>query len=172
MFSARDLQALELPYEQRDLSMLIFLPAKVGGLAEFERRLTAANLKVWQGKLRDNMVDVTLPRFKVTAEFSLKEPLTALGMGVAFSDKADFAGMTSSEGLQISAVLHKAFIDVNEEGTEAAGATVVEIEKKSKKGGSVRLPPEFRADQPFVFFIRDERNGSILFLGRVVDTRN
>ncbi len=164
-FKGDGFEALELPYEQHDLSMLVFLPAKGTELAEFEKRLTAVNLKAWQGKMRDHMVDVTLPKFKVTAEFMLKDVLTRLGMPLAFDRRrADFSGMTSRERLFISHVVHKAFVDVNEAGTEAAASTAVLVELTS-----MPKPATFRADHPFVFLLRDNRTGSILFAGRVVN---
>jgi serpin B len=110
-------------------------------------------------------VDITLPKFKVTAEFSLKDALSRLGMPIAFDRvKADFSGIATREKLHISAVVHKAFVDVNELGTEAAAATAVGV-------GTLSLPPPatFRADRPFVYLIRDNRTGSILFMGRVVN---
>src|SRR5262249_20052093 len=116
---------LELPYESRDLSMLVFLPAKVDGLAAFEKTLTAENLTKWLGQSKRHQVDVKLPKFKITAEFKLKDVLAQMGMTLAFSDKADFSGMTSQEKLFIDQVVHKAFVDVHEKGTEAAAATAV-----------------------------------------------
>jgi serpin B len=163
-FKGDGFEALDLPYESHDLSMVIFLPGQ-GGLAEFEKRLTPANLQGWLGKLRDHRVDVTLPKFKVTAEFMLKDTLSRLGMPLAFDRrKADFSGMTTRERLFISHVIHKAFVDVNEKGTEAAASTAVVMERLSAPP-----PATFRADRPFVFFIRDNRTGSILFAGRVTD---
>ncbi|MCI0456905.1 MAG: serpin family protein [Gemmataceae bacterium] len=156
-------EALELPYEQRDLSMVVLLPKKADGMAAFEKMLTPANLSAWLRKLSDHQVDVTLPKFKITAEFMLKDTLSQMGMPIAFQrGKADFSGMTSREKLFISHVVHKAFVDVNEAGTEAAAATAVVIERESAPP-----PATFRADRPFVFLIRDNRTGSILFVGRV-----
>lgn len=160
-------QALELPYVGMELSMVILLPKKVDGLSEFEKSLTAANLAAWLEKMRETeMDDVLLPRFKTTAEFQLNRELTALGMTDAFvPDKADFSGMNGKRDLFISRVVHKAFVDVNEEGTEAAAATGVEV-------GVTSAPAQrnvFRADHPFMFLIRDNRFGGILFLGRLVN---
>jgi RNA polymerase sigma factor (sigma-70 family) len=159
---------LELPYKERDLSMLILLPKKVDGLAEFEKSLTADKLGEWHSKLRASKVQLSLPKFKMTSEFELAEQLQAMGMTLAFdSRRADFSGMNGgSEPLSISAVVHKTFVDVNEEGTEAAGATAVVM---GFTGAPPRKEVEFRADHPFVFLVRDNRSGSILFLGRVVD---
>jgi serine protease inhibitor len=152
-------------YEERDLSMIVLLPNEAEGLPAFEKRLTPANLTKWLGKLSDHRVNVTLPMFKVTSEFVLNDVLSEMGMPIAFDRlKADFSGMTTRERLRISYVVHKAFVDVNEAGTEAAASTAVVMERYS-------LPPPatFRADHPFVYIIRDNRSGSILFLGRIVN---
>ena len=113
-------------------------------------------------------VDVALPRFKMTAELELSSTLSALGMPLAFDDKkADFTGITRAEPLFISQVRHKAFVEVNEEGTEAAAATGVVMTTRSAPA----LPQVFRADHPFVFLIRDVATGTVLFMGRVTDPR-
>ncbi len=157
-------EAVELPYEDRDLSMVVFLP-KQGGLAAFEKTLTAANLATWQRGLKFHAVQVTLPKFKVTDEFMLGSTLVKMGMPAAFDpNRADFSGMTSQAKLFISHVVHKAFVDVNEAGTEAAAATAVVMAT-----AAAPQPATFTADRPFVYLIRDNRTGSILFLGRVVN---
>lgn len=164
-FDGDTFQAVELPYENHDLSMLVFLPKKADGLAEFEKGLTAARLAEWLSKLSLHSVDVTLPRFKVAAQPDLNKVLSEMGVRQAFDPRrADFSGMTARERLFVSAVLHKAFVDVNEAGTEAAAATGMVFD-------AVSAPPPatFRADRPFVFLIRDNRTGSILFLGRVMN---
>jgi serpin B len=161
------LQIIELPYAGKELSMVALLPRRVDGLAELERALTPKGLADWTGGLREQEVVVFLPKFKVVSQFRVDTALRALGMVEAFSPgKADFSGMDGKpHWLFISAVLHKAFVDVNEEGTEAAAATGVVVSVTS-----VRVqPPTFRADHPFLFVIRDNRTGSILFMGRVVD---
>jgi serpin B len=163
-----DFQALELPYKGKDLSMVVLLPKKVNGLAALEGRLTTANLAAWLDRLREQEVQVALPRFKVTRAFNLNKVLEALGMRRAFiPGGADFTGMSGSNGrkLFIQAVVHKAFVDVNEEGTEAAAATGVAEGQEAEPVA----PPVFRADHPFVFLIRDNRSGSILFLGRLTN---
>jgi serpin B len=160
-----DFEALELPYEEHDLSMIVLLPNNADGLPTFEKKLTAANLTEWLGKLSDHKVDVTLPKFRLTCEFMLNDVLSKMGMPVAFdSDKADFSGMTTHDRLFISHVVHKAFVYVDEAGTEAAASTAVVMERLSNP-----TPATFRADHPFVYLVRDNRTGSILFLGRVVD---
>jgi serpin B len=161
-------QALELPYAGGRLSMVVLLP-KLGGLDELEKGLLEPELAAWLGRLKKSKVEVHLPRFKSTSAFRLDDALLALGMSDAFSSAADFSGMDGERDLFISAVLHKAFVDVNEEGSEAAAATAVVMLK------SVALEPAipvFRADRPFVFLIRDSRTGSILFVGRFADPRD
>jgi serpin B len=148
-----------------DLSMVVLLPKKVDGLAELEKNLSAARLGEWLGKLRKQEVMVALPKFKLTKEFMLNKVLASMGMPSAFDAKrADLTGMNGTgPRLFISVVVHKAFVDVNEEGTEAAAATGVGIALASA------LHPTFRADHPFVFLIRDNHTGSVLFLGRVAN---
>jgi serpin B len=110
-------------------------------------------------------VDVSLPRFELTFPFRLDDSLKTMGMMDAFSDNADFSGMDGSKELYIGAVLHKAFVIVSEQGTEAAAATAVTMQTKAL----AFQPIVFRADHPFVFLIRENSTGSILFLGRVVN---
>ena len=159
------LQILELPYKGDDLSMVLLLPKQVDGLAELEKSLTLENLNDLLGKLRKQKVEVYIPKFKMTSEFSLARLLADMGMPDAFSRKADFSGMNGTLDLFISAVLHKAFVEVNEEGTEAAAATAVVMKLK----GAASAAPVFRADHPFVFTIKDIHSGSILFIGRIMN---
>jgi len=159
------LQTLELPYKGDDLSMLVLLPKAKDGLAGLEKELTADNLTKWQKQMRKQEVEVFLPKFKMTSQFGLSDTLKAMGMPDAFDEsKADFSGMTGKKDLFISDVIHKAFVEVNEEGTEAAAATGVMMELSM-----VLEEPVFRADHPFVFMIKDNNTGSILFVGRIVD---
>ena len=161
-------QALELPYEANELSMIVFLPRRVAGLAEFEQTLTASRVTDWLTRMTADEVVVTLPRFKVTAQFELKPALTELGMPLAFSrEKADFSGITKAVPLWLSAVIHKAYVEVDEKGTEAAAATGAVATMTSAK--IPRAPKVFRADHPFFFVIRDSRTGSLLFAGRIVN---
>jgi serpin B len=163
------LQALELPYAGGDLSLLVLLPKEKGGLAELEKKLTTEMVAGVVGRLRPREVQVALPRFKTTARFELRKVLSDMGMPRAFDDDADFSGMTGRRDLWISKVIHQAFVDVNEEGTEAAAATAVVM---ATPGAVDSEPaPVFRADHPFVFLIRDTRSGSILFLGRLADPK-
>jgi len=155
-----------VPTGPSTMSMLVVLPKKAGGLAALEQQATAANIAKWVGALRSQNVVVFLPRFTMTTQFELSKELKALGMTDAFSGAADFSGISASAAnkLAISAVIHKAFIDVNEEGTEAAAATAVMMVGSAFRPGQ---PIQFRADHPFLFMIRHEPTGSILFMGHV-----
>jgi serpin B len=157
-------QALELPYAGKDLALVVLLPRKVDGLAALERSLTSAKLTTWLGKLHAVEVDVALPKFQLTEELQLAKTLSEMGMPNAFNSRADFSGMDGSHDLFLSAVVHKAFVDVNEKGTEAAAATGVAV----KATAMLANAPVFRADHPFLFLIRDTRSGSILFMGRLI----
>src|SRR5262249_8635257 len=159
-------QALELSYEGGDLAMVVVLPKQVGGLGDLERSLTPQRLADWMSRLEPRRVDVALPRFKVSSAFRLKDTLSAMGMPLAFTSKADFSGMAGAGGLSLSDVIHRAYVDVNEKGTEAAAATAVIVGRSAAPGGPVVT---FRADHPFLFIVRDQRTGCILFLGRVKD---
>jgi serpin B len=167
--AADDLQLLELPYGGGSLSMVVLLPQKVDGLSQLEAKLSAGNLQKWLGSAKSEQVMVFLPKFKTTATFDLTGTLKSMGMASAFNPgSADFSGMTGSKDLYVSSVIHKAFVDVNEEGTEAAAATAI-IMAPTAVVVKPKAPPVFRADHPFVFLIRDNRNGAILFLGRITD---
>jgi serpin B len=162
-------QFLELPYGDRSLSLIAILPENEDGLAEIEGKLGFGNWRQWTGRLQPQEVIVYLPRFKTTSQFELGNLLQSMGMVSAFVPRsADFSGMTGTRELFISAVLHKAYVDVNEEGTEAAAATAITMRASARVFRPTK-PPVFRADHPFVFAIRDNRNGAILFLGRVAD---
>ena len=162
-------QGLELPYVDNELSMIVLLPKKYDGLGELEQSLTLEHLSQWQSKLVKREVVVSIPKFKLTSQFSLASVLKAMGMTDAFSSSANFSGMNGKRDLFISAVIHKAYVDVNEEGTEAAAATAVTM-RLTSMGPSSR-PPVFRADHPFLFLIRDNQSGSILFIGRVMNPK-
>jgi serpin B len=157
-------QVVELPYESHELSMVVLLPDE-GGFEAFEGSLDAAQVEALLDEVGYRKVALAMPRFEFDAEFSLAETLAGMGMPAAFSDQADFSGMTGTRELFISAVLHKAFVAVDEEGTEAAAATAVAMKLTSVQ----TEPVEVRLDRPFIFLIRDIETGTILFLGRVVD---
>lgn len=170
-FDGGTFQALEMPYKSRDLSMIVFLPKDMDGLPAFEQSLTAPNVRQWLSQLQPvPRVIVTFPKFKVTEQLELGSTLGAMGMPSAFAmSAADFSGMTGNRELFLSAVIHKAFIDVNEVGTEAAAATAAVMVGMAMRAPGPTPPPEFRADHPFVFVIRDNRSGGILFMGRLTD---
>ncbi|MBW2980644.1 serpin family protein [Candidatus Woesearchaeota archaeon] len=156
------LQVLEMPYAGEELSMLVLLP-KEGGLAALEESLTVERLNELRGSLREMKIDVYMPKFKFETKYFMSKVLAEMGMPTAFSMAADFSGMDGTDMLFISKVIHQAFVEVNEEGTEAAAATAVVMTLKSA------MPTVFRADHPFIFIIQERETGNILFLGKVVD---
>ena len=162
-----NIEILELPYVGNDLSMLVLLPKEIDGLADLEKALTADNLEKRTKRLRKTKVTVFLPKFKMTSQFGLGETLKSMGMTDAFNpNKANFSGMDGNpKWLSIGAVIHKAFVDVDEEGTEAAAATAVVMRAKAMPAPA----PTFRADHPFLFLIQDNNTRSILFIGRVAN---
>lgn len=157
-----------LPYVGGEFEMVIILPNRDDGLPALEAGLTADKLGGWFGKLKPPEKDdpktlVSIPKFKTTCEYALPDALRKLGMVRAFQKgAAEFGGMTDGESLFIGAVRHKAFVEVDERGTEAAAATGVAMQRAS-------LPPAFRADHPFLFLIRHVPTGAVLFLGRVAN---
>ncbi|MCJ7778611.1 MAG: serpin family protein [Sedimentisphaerales bacterium] len=163
---ADDFQGLELPYVNDELSMIILLPRKVDGLSSLEEKLVLEKFSGWLSELGKRKVIVSIPKFKMTSQFGLADVLRSMGMTDAFSVKADFSGMNGKRDIFISAVIHKAYVDVYEEGTEAAAATAVIMKTTSVMPGQI---PVFRADHPFLFLIRDNKSGSILFIGRAMN---
>ncbi len=159
-----DYQAVELPYVGHEMSMVILLPQE-GELERFEDSLEVARVQAIIEELERQQVALTMPKFEFDASFSLEEPLAALGMPQAFSADADFSGMTGDRALFISEVVHKAFVSVDEEGTEAAAATAVVMAESAMP----QEPVDVTIDHPFLFLIRDMQTGTVLFLGRVVD---
>ncbi len=161
------IQILELPYKGDDLSMVVLLSSN--GLESIEASIGSKTLNDWFSRLGQRDVEVYLPKFKFQSKYYLKDILYSMGMREAFSGgRADFSGMTVKKGLCISQVVHQADIEVNEEGTEAAAATVVGMRKR------VSCAPEmpvviFEADHPFIFLIRHRPSNSILFTGRVMN---
>ena len=159
-------QVLEMPYRGGNVSMLAVLPKEgVTTLAAVEASLTPGMLSEWAGALRKKEVKVYFPKFEMTwGTRDISRDLAALGIKEAFSAKADFSGMTDLRDLFIGPVFHKAFVSVDEEGTEAAAATAVVMKRLAVERETV-----FRADRPFMFMIRDDRTGGILFMGRVAN---
>ena len=174
---------VELPYKGDDLSMVVIAPNDPAGLSAIEEKLTPDNLTQWVGQLKKRKTHVYLPKFKMETEYKLgdaEEPATLQKMGMvrAFKDPRDpkagaqFKGMTTStdpmKQLYITGVFHKAFVEVNEKGTEAAAATGVGMASPTSMPRDVPFTPEFKADRPFVFLIREKSTGSVLFLGRMM----
>jgi serpin B len=158
-----DYAAIQLPYKDGDLSMVLLLP-RSGGLTAFEASLTVDRLAAILNTLELRSVALTLPCFKIESSIDLHEPLARLGMPLAFTDAADFSGINGRGGLSLSTVVHQAFVDVDEAGTEAAAATTVGFTTTA-----AHLPAEIHFDRPYLFFVRDSTTGTLLFLGRVDD---
>ncbi len=152
---------LELPFQGKDLSMIFISPHEMDRLPDIEKAISAELLEEWMGQLDADTLEVYLPRFKMESSFSLSDAMIALGMELAFTESADFSGITGTRDLLISALIHKGFVEVNEEGSEAAAATAVVMTDS--------MGPLFNGNHPFLFLIRDNLTGSILFLGRVSD---
>ena len=157
-------QAVDVPYSLGEMSMTILLPDE-GRFGEFEDSLDADALDQVFDDIEIDHVTLTMPLFEFESEFSLVETLAGMGMPDAFGTRADFSGMTGSRGLRISAVLHKAFVSVDEEGTEAAAATAAVV----KESGPTKEPIPVTVNRPFIFLIRDRDTGTVLFLGRVMN---
>ena len=160
-----DLQILELPYTGDDISMIILLP-KNNDLSSTIDTIDSDMFSEWTESMVETKVDIYLPKFKVETSYTLKNYLIELGMNIPFTSSADFSGITGGKDLFISQVIHKAFIDVNEEGTEAAAATAVIMEFTSN-GGSSRIV--FNCNHPFIYLIQHKQTETILFMGSISD---
>jgi serpin B len=162
-------QILEMRYAGTGMAFDVLLPTTLTGLPNLEKSLTPGNLTGWLGHLATRNVQVSLPKFRAESQFSLRKALSTMGMPTSFTGKADFSGIDPKRSLAISEVVHKAFVDVSEQGTEAAAATGITMHATA-----MRMPERavvFRADHPFLFLIRDTRTGVILFIGRLMDPR-
>ncbi len=157
------LEILELPYKGDRLSMLILLPKEVDGIHSLEESFTLNNFSEWKKELSGKNMAVFLPKFTFDTDYDLKRSLQNMGIKAAFDQySADFGGITEAEDLYIAFAIHKAFVDVNEVGTEAAAVTGIGVSATS-------VPPTFNADHPFIFIIQDNETGNILFMGRVMN---
>jgi len=167
-----NLQMLEMPYSGDELSILFLLP-KNDNLTKLEGILSTKNISDWKNDLEEQRVKVYIPKFKFETKYFMADDLKAMGMPLAFSDSADFSGMTATgkKDLKIDEAIHQAFVEVNEEGTEAAAATAVVMIPPGAAPGPHKEPkiPIFRADHPFIFLIQKKSTGDILFIGRVVN---
>jgi len=164
-----DFYLFALPYTNNVLSMVILLPKAMDGLRAVEQEISGATLGQWLAALdgaTETKADVFLPRFELNCRLELARDLSAMGMASAFGPRADFSGMTGKRDLYISDVVHQAMVEVNEEGTEAAAATAVVMRSLALRRN---LNPVFRVDHPFIFLLRENGTGSLLFMGRVTD---
>jgi serine protease inhibitor len=159
-----DFQAVDLPYGDGDFSMTIFLPYWNTNIDSLIAKFDQENLNYWLSCFSSDSGDIYIPKFTLEYELKLNEALKALGMGIAFTTAADFSRMYENVTVWIDEVKHKTFVEVNEEGTEAAAATVVQITYGPG-------PPGFwmRVDRPFVFVIRENKSQTILFMGKIVE---
>jgi len=156
-------QVVELPYLGDEMAMDIFLPSE-GAFEAFEGSLTAERVREILERLKTTSVILTMPKFEFESDFSLSEVLIEMGMPSAFGNGADFSGMDGTKNLAIKDVVHKAFVSVDEAGTEAAAATAVIMVEKAMMD-----MVEMSMDRPFIFMVRDFQTDTILFLGRVVN---
>ncbi len=156
-------QAVELPYSGNQVAMDIIMP-DAGNFTKFESGMTANSISGIIGNLQNGSLSLTMPKFSFDSSFSLKDALTALGMPIAFSDQADFSGMTGNKDLTIADVVHKAYVAVDEQGTEAAAATGVIMSAMA-----ILNQNTLTVDHPFIFVIRDMQTGALLFVGRVMN---
>lgn len=163
-----DLQMVKLPYNKNELSMLVILPKK-GKLSQVESELIQENFDKWTKSLATESVELSLPKFKFETKYFMSKDLPQMGMRTAFTDQADFNGMTKVEALKISEVIHQTFIAVDEKGTEAAAATAVSM--VATGAPMYNNLKTFTADHPFIFLIQHNQTGAILFVGRVSDPK-
>jgi serpin B len=166
LYSSNEIfQAVQLPYGQGNYTMNIFLPQAGKSLQDITENLNKENWKNWNKNFVETNVDIELPKFKFEYELTMNQVLTDMGMGIAFTrGVADFTGINRGGNLNIDYVKHKSFIEVNEEGTEAAAVTVVAIEFTSV-GGTTKVP--FYVNRPFLFAITEKSTGAVLFMGTV-----
>ncbi len=160
------IQVLEIPYKNNKASMVILMHDKISQFDEVKKRLTNSYLENLLKKAEYRNVSLSLPKFKIEYKNDLAETLFDAGMKRAFSNKADFSGMTCKKELKIDKIIHQTFINVDESGTEAAAATAVIMKRVTSVGPNDKV--EFKADKPFVFLIKEKSTGSILFIGQLV----
>jgi len=161
-------EIIEIPYTNKDYALMIILPKNYRKLKWVERFLSVRCLERYEKKKERYNVQIAVPRFAIGSEFNLKDIFKELGMEDAFTGSADFSGMTEETKLYIDQVIHKAIIDVNEEGTEAAAATAVVMRKTSVLMENVT----FKANRPFIYAIRNTKDGTIYFLGKIMNPKN
>ncbi len=163
-YEKSNFQFVSIPYAGHDKSFCIILPKKKYGISKLDKKITRLNLENIFEKAYKKNINLSIPKFDLSTEYSLTEPLKELGIQKAFNQNANFSGITRNEKLQIGKVKHKAFITLDEKKTEAAAATIITITATS--GGRYAKPISFKADHPFIFFIIDNQTQAIIFMGR------
>ena len=156
-----DFRAIDLPYGDGVFSMTIFLPGWSTDIDELIEEFEPEQLNCWLSQFSGDSLNIFLPKFTLEYKLMLNDVLTALGMGIAFGGSADFSNMLPYKGIWISKVMHKTFVEVNEQGTEAAAATSVHLVEG--------LSDDFLVDRPFLFMIRESESGTTLFIGKITD---
>jgi len=164
-YEDNQLSIAEIPYADRNQSLIIILPKENYGLEEIEKIFEKGLIETYFEKMEEKRITLSIPKFKTESTYELQEQLSKMGMPIAFTNNADFSGITGDRSLAIDKVIHKAYIDVNEEGTEAAAATAVTMRKTAMLLDEVK----FKADHPFIYLIRDNETNTILFVGRLMD---
>jgi serpin B len=173
-FETPDFQAADFDYDDGAFALAVFLPRSRTGLAAFEREITGANLTAWMQQLaaaERPRLDLTLPKIEMRADYTLNRQLQAMGLRTAFTGSADFSAITADEALVISQVIHKTFLAIDEEGTEAAAVTAIDMVATGAPSGPPPPPPiEFKADHPFFIVLHHKPTRARLFLGRIATT--
>jgi len=164
-YEDNQLSIAEIPYADQNQSLVIILPKENYGLEEIEKIFEKGLIETYFGKMEQKRITLSIPKFKTESTYDLKDYLSKMGMPIAFTNNADFSGITGDRSLAIDKVIHKAYIDVNEEGTEAAAATAVTMRKTAMLLDEVI----FKADHPFIYLIRDNETNTILFVGRLMN---
>jgi len=162
-----NLKALEIPYKEKKASMIVILPNETDGIENIENSFNYDSYKKIIASMNKTKVRLLLPKFKTECDYYLKDALSTMGMPIAFSYTADFSGMTGNNELYINNVFHKAMINVSEEGTEASAVTAVFMFIKVNN----EIIKNFIVDHPFLFIIKENETGTILFIGKIINPK-
>ncbi|MBS4013084.1 MAG: serpin family protein [Bacteroidetes bacterium] len=162
-------EAIELPYSGNKFSMMIVLPESKTDFSSFIKSFSYEDFNTIKSNFVKKQVEVNIPKYKIETATELQKVLIQMGMPLAFSNKADFSGMTGKQDLKIDKVIHKAFVEVDEKGTEAAAATAVVMIRKTAAVEDMSQKIIFKADRPFLFFIKENDNNTIIFMGSVIN---
>ena len=161
-------KSVEIPYKGKAASLILFIPKNINGIDNLLKTIDYNTYTEWNSEMKEAMVKLSVPKFKIESDFELSDVLSKMGMQTAFTNKANFSGMSKKDDLKIDKVIHKATIGIDEEGTEAAAATAVIMVRKTSIQNNLNLV-EFTADRPFVFILKENANNTILFMGKVVN---